>query len=122
MRLSGSTATIQFAATRFHNTLLAVGRRSLPVSYIPLVPGPSYLASTAPSFPVSAGPSSCTGINWEVRVVHAGSISMDQQPASGTHSRATGSGKNHDKAPDDVVDVLARSIQLGAAAGTVFNA
>lgn len=39
---------------------------------------------------------------------------MDQLPAQ---PRAPGSSKGHNEPPDEVVDVLAKSLQLGAGAG-----
>ncbi|KAG8165513.1 hypothetical protein KVR01_004065 [Diaporthe batatas] len=42
---------------------------------------------------------------------------MGQQPAPETLARATGTGTRRSEQPDEAVDVLAKSIQLGAGAG-----
>lgn len=49
----------------------------------------------------------------------AGLIPMDQRPAPEAQPRASGSKGGRSEPPDEVVDVLAKSVQLGAAAGTI---
>jgi hypothetical protein len=53
-----------------------------------------------------------------VKVVPLSRVAMDKQPPPGAISRATGTAERHDEPPDEVVDVLAKSLQLGAGAGT----
>lgn len=72
--------------------------------------------STLRSFPCRT--SNCTGTSGWSESCPPGPTSMDQQPAPGTRPGATSPGKGHGEAPDEVVDVLAKSIQLGACAGT----
>ncbi|POS79040.1 hypothetical protein DHEL01_v202554 [Diaporthe helianthi] len=43
---------------------------------------------------------------------------MAQQPTPGTLTRATGPGQSHSEPPDEAGDVLAKSIRVGAGAGT----
>lgn len=84
----------------FHSSQLSLGRRPWPAQHV--------------RFPVSAEPAAEPRLGVAVR---PGPTFMDQQPAPGAHPRATGPGKRQSEPSDEAVDVLARSIQLGAGAG-----
>lgn len=110
---------------------LVVGRRSLaiPISTI-LYPrltnlATQYLASQRSSFhPPFCQPSSSFSqpgyllVRWSENCAPA-SVPMDQQPAPGAQPRASGSRTGHSEPPDEFVEVLAKSLQLGAGAGTL---
>lgn len=77
---------------------------------------PRYLASAASS----RRPPFQRDSTWS-EACAVGSMPMAQQPHPEAQSRAPGSRKVHSGQPDEAADILDKSLQLGAGAGTISN-